>query len=319
MVPRAAADYARQLKITYKDKNEWEFFISSLFAFHPHLCCSIFVGLDNSIKVNKVRPDEERTTSLNAKGKGAKTRSRTTLVEKEKRRKRKGMGSYALRAKRGLKGLTSDTVDKAGTVIGGVLTGVSKFVGVNYADGVSFEDIGIMVSGGLDIVNSVATLFPFPASTITGALSGILNIFGLGPPPDATNKEVIAAVKKGQQEIKDDIKAGTNKISELLVTGFIEQKNFIHTAFKQQTIYLAKEFDNLEQHITDTFELQFLREIKNDAIALLEQVQEKYDYILPLAQETLTEAQALDLDQHAGILDTTFQTARHSCPKLSSG
>ena len=53
-----------------------------------------------------------------------------------------------------------------------------------------------------------------------------------------------------------------------------------------------------------------MREVKNDAIALLEHVKEQYDYILPQARETLTEAEALDLDQHAGILDTTFQTAR---------
>ena len=49
--------------------------------------------------------------------------------------------------------------------------------------------------------------------------------------------------------------------------------------------------------------------------------EEKYDYILPQAQETLTESQALDLDQQAAVMDTTYHTARAKqafidrCPK----
>jgi len=214
----------------------------------------------------------------------------------------------------------TDGLTKASTSLGNVFSGISKFTAINF-DNITSKDVGLMVSGGLDFASAVAEFLPPPASTITGALTGILDIFGIGPPPEPTPTEVINAIKAGQEEIKDEIKAGNQKVVDALTkeirSGFQEQKQFMYKAFSEQKLYLVNEFDQVEKQFEESknfqkelFSKELLREVKNDAIALLEHVQEKYGYILPHAQKTLTDIEALDLDQNAGIMDTTFQTAR---------
>ena len=79
----------------------------------------------------------------------------------------------------------ADGISKGATAIGGITTAVSKFV--------SGEELEI-VSGCLDIVNSIAEFMPPPASVLTGTISGIFNMF-VGGPPDPSTQQVIDEVK----------------------------------------------------------------------------------------------------------------------------
>ena len=146
---------------------------------------------------------------------------------------KRGKGEiYALRAKRGIFGLSrTDALEKSGVGFGHILSGVSKFTSIDYSDGVSLQDFGMMLSGGLDMVNAVAEFLPPPASTITGAMSGFLSFLGVGPPPEPTNSQVIASIKNGQQQIKKEILEGQQQIVNALTkevrSGFIEQKTWM--------------------------------------------------------------------------------------------
>ena len=276
----------------------------------------IISGITDQIAMNKVHKRTEIKWRLSEE-------TGTELYEAPVLEKRGAMEIYGLRAKRGIFGLSrTDALEKTFAGAGHILSGVSTFRSIDLSDGISLQDAGMMLSGGLDIVSAVTEFLPPPASTVTGAMSGILSFLGVGPPPEPTNTEVIASIKKGQQEIKKEILEGQQKIVNTLTkevrSGFIEQKTWMYYAFAYQKNFLTKQFEKIEELFKDTQEYQrelfskeLIREVRNDAIALLVDVQEKYDYILPHAQDNnLTESEALNLDQHAGIMETTFQTAR---------
>lgn len=197
------------------------------------------------------------------------------------------INSYGTKIIRNLKFMSStEVLSKSSEAIGFITSAVSKFLSVDYSNMTS-DDTVTIISGCLDICSCIATFLPPPASIITESLSNLVNIFlpGTSVP---SNTDVI----------------------NTLDTKFAEQENFIRNAFNEQKSYIARMFDALEGYNEDLFNKEFLREMKTDGLALLEMIQEKYDYILPHANSELTVDQALDLDQHGDVLGSTYEAAR---------
>ena len=210
--------------------------------------------------------------------------------------KREKMSLYADKVKRGVKGMANtDRLSKTAEGTGLVLNAASKFQSVS-GDMSSIDTALTITSGVLDIASAVSSFLPPPISTVTPIVSEIFNMFMPGPPPQPTTTEVI------------------NKLTNEIQTGFLEQETFITNQFQKQKAFIGEEFDKFTQEIKDfnedLFSKEFLRETKTDALALLDQVKEQYDYILPQANVILTEAEALDLDQHVSVMASTFHAAR---------
>ena len=193
----------------------------------------------------------------------------------------------------------TDRLSKTAEGTGLVLNAASKFQSVDFDDMSSLDTGLTIVSGVLDIASAVSAFLPPPYSAVTPTITGIFNMFLPGPPPQPTTTEVI------------------NKLTHEIQTGFLEQKTFITNQFKKQKEFIAEEFDKFTKEINEIndfnealFSKEFLRETKTDALALLDQVKEQYDYILPQGNAVLTEAEALDLDQHVSAMASTFHAAR---------
>ena len=182
----------------------------------------------------------------------------------------------------------TDRLSKTIEGTGLVLSAVSKFKSVDFDD-MSSADAGLTITSGvLDIVSGLSSFLPPPVSTITPIISEMFNMFLPGPPAMPSLEAI-----KGL---------------------FLEQQTFITNEFEKQKAFIAGEFDQFTQELMsfseDIFSKEFLRETKTDALALLDQVKEQYDYILPHANVILTEAEALDLDQHVSSMASTFHSAR---------
>ena len=180
----------------------------------------------------------------------------------------------------------TDKLSRSAEGTGLVLSAVSKFASV---DGMSDLDAALTITSGvLDVMTAVSAFMPPPISTITPIISGIFGMFLPGPPPAPS----LAAIK------------GL----------FTEQQTFITNEFEKQNDFITEEFEKFTQELKDfnenLFSKEFLRETKTDALALLDQIKEQYDYILPQANVILTEAEALDLDQHVSSMASTFHSAR---------
>ena len=180
----------------------------------------------------------------------------------------------------------TDKLSRSAEGTGLVLSAVSKFASV---DGMSDLDAALTITSGvLDVMTAVSAFLPPPISTVTPIISGIFGMFLPGPPP-APSLEAIKGL-------------------------FTEQQTFITNEFEKQNDFITEEFEKFTQEIKDfnedLFSKEFLRETKTDALALLDQIKEQYDYILPQANVILTEAEALDLDQHVSSMASTFHSAR---------
>ena len=191
------------------------------------------------------------------------------------------------KAKRGILGMSNtDKLSKSAEGTGLVLSAVAKFSSV---DGMSSLDTALTITSGvLDVVTAVSAFLPPPVSAVTPIISEIFGMFLPGPPP-APSLEAIQGL-------------------------FLEQQTFITNEFEKQKEFITEEFDKFTKEINDfnedLFSKEFLRETKTDALALLDQVKEQYDYILPQANVILNEAEALDLDQHVSVMASTFHSAR---------
>ena len=207
--------------------------------------------------------------------------------KKETVDKRSKLKVYAEQTKKGVQGMANtDMLSRSAEGTGLVLNAVSKFASV---DGMSDLDAALTITSGvLDVMTAVSAFMPPPISTITPIISGIFGMFLPGPPPAPS----LAAIK------------GL----------FTEQQTFITNEFEKQNDFITEEFEKFTQELKDfnenLFSKEFLRETKTDALALLDQIKEQYDYILPQANVILTEAEALDLDQHVSSMASTFHSAR---------
>ena len=201
--------------------------------------------------------------------------------------KRSKLKEYAEQTKKGIKGMANtDKLSRSAEGTGLVLSAVSKFASV---DGMSDLDAALTITSGvLDVMTAVSAFLPPPISTVTPIISGIFGMFLPGPPPSPSLEAI-----KGL---------------------FTEQQTFITNEFEKQNDFITEEFEKFTQEIKDfnedLFSKEFLRETKTDALALLDQIKEQYDYILPQANVILTEAEALDLDQHVSSMASTFHSAR---------
>ena len=199
------------------------------------------------------------------------------------------METYREKVTRGLQGMANiDRLSKTAEGTGLVLSAASKFKSVDFGD-MSSADAGLTITSGvLDIVSGLSSFLPPPVSTITPIISEMFNMFLPGPPPMPSLEAI-----KGL---------------------FLEQQTFITNEFEKQKAFIADEFDQFTQELMefseDIFSKEFLRETKTDSLALLDQVKEQYDYILPQANVILTGDEALDLDQHVSVMASTFHSAR---------
>ena len=201
-----------------------------------HCTCFYISGLEDTIAVNQI-----------AKG--------------EKRSRRKDVKRSFKKVERGVKSMsTTDKLTKGAEGVGFALSAAQKFSSIDDSTSTS-EKVLTGISGVLDIVSAVSGFLPPPVSTITPVLTGVLEMFLPGPPPQPTTTEVI------------------RQISDKIDKGFKEQQMFITKAFHDQKMFITKEFDNLKSDNQDLFNKEFLKETKMDSLALLEEVQEKYEYI----------------------------------------
>ena len=210
-----------------------------------------------------------------------------TEQKKETVDKRNKLKVYAEQTKKGVQGMANtDRLARSAESTGLVLSAVSKFASV---DGMSDLDAALTITSGvLDVMTAVSAFMPPPVSVVMPIVSGIFSMFLPGPPPAPS----MADIKRL----------------------FTEQQTFINKEKKKQNDFITEEFEKFTQELMDfnedLFSKEFLRETKTDALALLDQIKEQYDYILPQANVILTEAEALDLDQHVSSMASTFHSAR---------
>ena len=206
-----------------------------------------------------------------------------------------GLKLYRDKAKRHLLKVSGTaTLSKLAESTSQCVSGVSKFLSVDY-DNLTTDGILTITSGVLDIAGAVSSLLPPPASLIVSSVTQIFNMFLPGPPPQPSTTEVIS-------NLTSEIKSGFLEQQSFITKAFLEQKKFISSEFEK--------FDKLFEFTDKIFSKEFILEMHINALSLLNQVQEQYDYILPYANQVLSEAEALDLDQHVASMDSTFQASR---------
>ena len=133
-----------------------------------------------------------------------------------------------------------------------------------------------VTSGVLDIANTIAEFLPPPASIVTGTLSGIFNIFGLGG-SGPSNQDVI-----------DEIKSG-----------FKEQKSFIRTQFEKQQKFITDELNNLA-----------FTEFKTEAVGLLDEIGEKLGFIETFIDGVDNDNVANSVRDEIDVLGQTKETSK---------
>ena len=196
---------------------------------------------------------------------------------------------YYATTKREFKAMTNaDALAKGSNAVGGILTAVHKF---------QTGDEMKMVSGCLDIANSVAQFLPPPASIITESVSGVFNLF-IGGPPATSNDQVIA-------EVKDAVKSG-----------FLQQKKFLAKKFDEHIKIITAEFQKLETIIKEAGEdlknymgEEYLRKLKNDALAQMEAVEEKLIFIEQYQNTDVPVDVAHSIDRQIAALSNTRYSA----------
>ena len=202
----------------------------------------------------------------------------------------KNYGPTALREIRGM--TATDRLSKSADAVGGIFTAVTKFQ--------SGDEVQI-VSGCLDLANSVAQFLPPPASLVTSTFSGVFNLF-TGGPPDPSNQQVI------------------DGLNNTINRGFAHQKNFLEKKFGEQMNLIRVEFQKLEAVIKDEFELltdnvrnyidqNHLRRVKNDALSQLEAVEEKLIFIKRYSNVDVPDEVAHSIDRQIATLSTTRYSA----------
>ena len=139
-------------------------------------------------------------------------------------------------------------------------------------------DAKLIVSGVLDVANALATFLPPPASAVTGALSGILGIFGVGGGPSTED-----VIREEFQKMKDFTSRQFEKQTKVIAGEFADQKKFIKQEFEVQN-------DFIDQRIADVeSEIMVLAEQIADAT---EQIANATDFI----QDELTSQKNLTLE-----------------------
>ena len=233
-------------------------------------------------------------------------------------KKQKQALEYKDTAIREIRSMTkTDALSKGANAVGGVLTAVTKFQSGNEIQ---------VVSGCLDIANSIAQFLPPPASLVTETVSGIFNLFA-GGPPDPSNQQVI-------DEVKNAINKGFAHQRNFLEKKFAEHMNLIRVEFAKLENVISKQFSQLGENIAEGFAAQrnfisqkftedHLRKVKNEALAQLEAIEEKKLFIdkykngdikeVALAQSIDRQIAALSNTRYSSLSKTTFEDI---CPAI---
>jgi len=124
--------------------------------------------------------------------------------------------------KTGVKSMSkTETVGKSGAVAGHIFSGVQKF-GAKNSDG-SPDSLQIL-SGVSDIATGLAEFLPPPASVVTGTVSNLLSMFGLGgPSTEEVVKEEFQKMKKFTADLID------------------KQNKYIEDKFGEQSILIREQ------------------------------------------------------------------------------
>ena len=182
----------------------------------------------------------------------------------------------------GLTGMSkTDMISKASTAVSGIVGAVDKFQ--------SGDDKQI-ISGAMDVTNSIAQFLPPPASTVTGSISGILQIFGIGGGPST------------EEVIKEE---------------FQKMKDFTARKFEQQTKFIAGEFAEQKEYIKEEFEAQKdfvdlrIFDVESKIADLTDLIQDEFTSQTNLTLELFTKEKAMLLEQKE-IINVGFQNLEDS-------
>ena len=144
------------------------------------------------------------------------------------------------KVKKGMKTVGSaGNVAKASRALAGGARGLSKFLTAKKPDG-SIDEKKV-IGGVIDVVDSIATFLPPPASIVTGTISAIFGIFGGGGGP---------------------------QIQEIIQEEFEKQKKFIKEEFSKQEKLFRKLMTQTE-----------LESVKAKALGVLDALQSRYAFI----------------------------------------
>lgn len=210
----------------------------------------------------------------------------------------------------------TDALSKGANALGGVALAVSKF---QSADGDALK----IISGVLDLTNSITQFMPPPASLVTESISGIFNLFA-GGPPDPSNQQVIDEVKntidrgfahqrnfleKKFAEHMILIKDEFQKLESVLKDEFQKLADELKQGFESMELKITEGFESQRYYIKETFTEDHLRKVKNDALAQLEAVEEKLIFIMEYKDVKVTIDVANSIDRQIAALSNTRYSA----------
>lgn len=204
-------------------------------------------GSLSDIECNKMKDliSTQRSTDLN----NLKERVRAvkldlseqkTIMEKSTEKLKSGLTT----AWKGIRSMSkTEAVEKSTNALSGILGAVKKFNSDKALD---------VVSGVADITNTAASFLPPPASIVTGAISGLLNIFGAGGP------STVDVVKEQFKQMKDFTKKQFEAQNKFIKGEFEAQQKFISGEFQAQNKLIKEGFDSTNKLIKGEFEAQTL-------------------------------------------------------------
>ena len=190
---------------------------------------------------------------------------------------------------KGLKSMSKTAmVTKASNALSDVLGAVGKF-GAKNEDGT--PDTVKILSGAGDIADAVGRFLPGPASTVTGLLSGILNMFGGGGP-----------------STEDIVKEEFDKMKKFTLELFKEQNEFIASRFEKQKQLIEQQTTIIVENINEV--INFLTndqigKVLADAKSLYETLNEQLVFMRPFKYKKISDETADTMDEYYRISKDT--------------